>query len=317
MIRQHTVATPYMVGDCHFYSVELAGELVLFDTGPPTEVAWETLCREVDLERLKHVFVTHWHIDHCGLVDKIQATTGAMVYLSELDDLKLRHQEKRLQLLAVELSEMGFNDEFQRKLYEQGSHAGLFSEPLKSYQVLEASAEPQRLGVRFLNCAGHSQSDLIFLLGNSAICGDILLPDIFQSPLLEVDLQTFAGRFDNYAAYCASLVKFKELRGRLILPGHRRIVGQVDEVVRFYVDKLRERAVQLEQFPVGTQVSKIVATMFGDILNNPVVTYLKASEVLFMQDYLECPQLLENALHEFGLEKTRFNRDFQAEQDKT
>ena len=199
---------------------------------------------------------------------------------------------------------MGFDQEFQRRLYEEGRHAGLFSEPLENYQVLEESAEPRRLGVDYLNCAGHSQSDLIFLLGDSAISGDILLPNIFQSPLLEIDLRTFAGRFDNYAAYCASLVKFKQLRERRILPGHRRLVERIDEVVGFYVGKLRERAAQLAQFPAGTPVSQIVATMFGDILDNPVVTYLKASEVLFMQDYLERPQLLEDALHEFGFEET-------------
>ena len=35
-MHQHTVQTPYMVGEVHFYSAELNGELVLFDTGPPT-----------------------------------------------------------------------------------------------------------------------------------------------------------------------------------------------------------------------------------------------------------------------------------------
>lgn len=300
MIRQHTVSTPYMVGECHFYSAEIEGDLVLFDTGPPTEAAWETLGREVDLSLLKHVFVTHWHVDHCGQVERLQAETGATVYLSELDSLKLQHQEKRLQLLAVELEKMGFGQDFQQRLYEQGHHSGLFSEPLINYQVLEESAEPKRLGIEYLNCAGHSQSDLIFLLGDTAVSGDILLPKIFQSPLLEIDLRTFAGRFDNYAAYCSSLVKFKQLRGRQILPGHRRCVDRVDDVVQFYVGKLRERAAQLKHFSIDTPVSEIVATMFDDVLDNPVVTYLKASEVLFMLDYLERPQLLESALQEFG-----------------
>ncbi|MDF1580646.1 MAG: MBL fold metallo-hydrolase [Desulfuromonadales bacterium] len=301
MICQHTVATPYMVGDCHFYTTELAGELVLFDTGPPTISAWETLCREVDLSRLKHIFLTHWHIDHCGQVNKIQAASGATVYLSELDALKLHHQQQRLELLKLELVRMGFNAEFQQRLYEQGSHVGLFSEPPEHYQVLEFSPKVQQLGLDYLHCAGHSQSDLIFLLGESAISGDILLANIFQSPLLEIDLRTFAGRFDNYTAYCASLVKFRQLRGRNVLPGHRYSATRIDAVVSFYVAKLRERAAHLAQFAVGTPVSRIVATLFGDLLVNPVVTYLKASEVLFMQDYLARPHLLDEALTAFGL----------------
>ena len=38
-IIQHTINTPYMVGPVHCYAAELAGELVLFDTGPPTAAA--------------------------------------------------------------------------------------------------------------------------------------------------------------------------------------------------------------------------------------------------------------------------------------
>lgn len=299
MIRQHTVATPYMVGDCHFYSVELAGELVLFDCGPPTDAAWKTLCREVDLSRLKHVFVTHWHIDHCGQVGRIYAETGATVYLAELDALKLRHQERRLQLLAAELTAMGFCDEFQQCLYQQAKHGGLFSEPFDNYQILEDSTEPARLGVEYLNCGGHSQSDLIFLLGDSAISGDILLPNIFQSPLLEVDLRTFSGRFDNYSVYCESLIKFKQLRQYRILPGHRQRVESLEEVVGFYTAKLRERATQLAHFPATTPVCRIVETLTGDILQDPIISYLKASEVIFIQAYQRRPQLLEEALQHF------------------
>lgn len=299
MIHQHTVATPYLVGDCHFYSVELAGELALFDTGPPTEAAWEILCREVDLSRLQHVFVTHWHVDHCGQVGRIQAATGATIYLAERDALKLRHQQQRLQLLAGELTKLGFNSEFQQRLYVQSKQGGLLAEPFDNYQILEESDEPRRLGVGYLRCAGHSQSDLIFLLGDSAISGDILLPNIFQSPLLEVDLRNFSGRFDNYAAYCKSLIKFKQLRGVRVLPGHRRVVENLDDVIGFYVDKLRERAAQLTQLPDAISVCQIVEILCGDILQNPVVSYLKASEVVFIQDYLQRPQLLEDALSQF------------------
>ena len=34
---QHTVQTPYVVGEVHFYSIELESGLAMFDTGPPTD----------------------------------------------------------------------------------------------------------------------------------------------------------------------------------------------------------------------------------------------------------------------------------------
>lgn len=288
-----------MVGECHFYSAELAGELVLFDTGPPTEEAWELLCREVDLQRLKHVFITHWHVDHCGQVGRIQEESGASVYLSELDALKVGRQQERLQLLAAELGRLGLDERFQEGLYRQGSQAGIFADPPHQFDILEESPAPARLGVDWLNCAGHSQSDLIFRIGPYAISGDILLPNLFQSPLLEVDLRSLGRRFDNYGAYCDSLKRFRSLRGVTILPGHRRSVESLEGVVHFYVNKLRERAALLGRFPAGTPVSEIVATLCGDIHENPVLAYLKASEVVFMQDYLADPERIETALRHF------------------
>lgn len=308
MIRQHTVITPYMVGKSHFYSVELKGELVLFDTGPPTEEAWETLSREIDLARLQHVFITHWHVDHCGQIKRIKAASDAVIYLSQLDAWKLQHQEKCLRLMSGELRAIGFDGKFQKKLYEQGVRSGLFSEGFDDCQVIEKSTEPARLGIEYLKCAGHSQSDLVFLVGDYAISGDILLPNVFQTPLLEIDLTTSKGLFDNYTAYCSSLVKFRQLRGLQILPGHRQVFDQLDEVVLFYVGKLRERAAQLKHFPAQTSVREIVETLFGEIMSNPIVTFLKASEVVFMLDYLARPELLEEALFQFGLQENEKNR---------
>jgi hydroxyacylglutathione hydrolase len=66
-LTQHTINTPYMVGPVHCYSGVLAGELVLFDTGPPTPDAERYLRDHIDLKKLRHVIITHGHIDHYGL----------------------------------------------------------------------------------------------------------------------------------------------------------------------------------------------------------------------------------------------------------
>ena len=84
-MRQHTVHTPYMVGDAHFYSTEIDGELVLFDTGPPTPEALDFLCREIDLTRLRYVFITHCHVDHYGLAAHIAANSGAEILIPRKD----------------------------------------------------------------------------------------------------------------------------------------------------------------------------------------------------------------------------------------
>ena len=47
-ITQHTINTPYMVGPVHCYTAELGGDLVLFDTGPPTADGQRYLKEHVD-----------------------------------------------------------------------------------------------------------------------------------------------------------------------------------------------------------------------------------------------------------------------------
>jgi len=66
-IIQHTINTPYMVGPVHCYTAWFGDELVLFDTGPPVVEAQRFLAERIDLGRLRHVVVTHCHIDHYGL----------------------------------------------------------------------------------------------------------------------------------------------------------------------------------------------------------------------------------------------------------
>ena len=157
------------------------------------------------------------------------------------------------------------------------------------------------MGISVLPCPGHSQSDLVYLCDGSAVTGDILLRDIFQSPLLDLDVETFQGRFKNYDAYCSSLVNLASLRGKTILPAHHEYVEGVDETLLFYLRKLLERAGQVQRFAGLEKISDVVARIFGKALVDPFITYLKASEIYFMRDFLAAPAQLKSSLEQIGL----------------
>jgi len=78
-MQQHTVQTPYMVGEVHFYSAELDGGPALFDTGPPTPEGEAALLESIDLTRLKFLMITHCHVDHYGLANYILQHSDAEV----------------------------------------------------------------------------------------------------------------------------------------------------------------------------------------------------------------------------------------------
>jgi hydroxyacylglutathione hydrolase len=296
---QHTLETPYPVGPVHCYSGELGGELVLFDTGPPTARARDYLVQSLDLQRLRHLIVTHCHIDHYGLAAWLEETTGVQVWLPYRDALKIRRHHERLDLLDALLASYGFSREFVAGFRVGMSDGTVFPQFPQRFRVIEEEL-PEQLGLTVLSCPGHSQSDLVFAGGGWAVTGDVMLRGIFQSPLLDVDLET-GERFQNYRAYCGSLLKLATLRQKRILPGHRESISGVDASILFYVEKLLERARKLREFSEETNLARVVNSLFGDYLQHDFHVFLKASEIVFMRDFLREPELLRGVLAQIGL----------------
>jgi hydroxyacylglutathione hydrolase len=300
-MRQHTVQTPYMVGEAHFYSTEINGELVLFDTGPATAEAVVYLKEQVDLDRLKYVFITHCHVDHYGLAAYIGRNSGAEVCIPRKDAIKLQRHEERLMHIQAILHEYGFDEAFVERLRGSFEKIRIFPNFPEKFSVVEESKIMEQLGITWLSCPGHSQSDLVYLWGGHAIAGDVLIRTIFQAPLLDVDLTTFAGRFKNYDAYCTSLLNLHKLAGYEIHPGHREYVKNSGDTILFYVRKLLERAAQVKRFSNVESIHEVVGLLFGEALVEPFYIYLKASEIVFMRDFLAQPEKLKSSLERIGL----------------
>jgi hydroxyacylglutathione hydrolase len=297
---QHTAQTPYMVGEVHFYTAELDGGLALFDTGPPTPEGEACLLASVDLTRLQYLFITHCHVDHYGLANFVLENSSAEVYIARTDAIKFNRHAERMASIAAILGCYGFSDDFVRQLHDSFERNKVFPAKPERYRIVEDSAELRQLDINWLACPGHSQSDLVYLTGDCAVTGDILLRNIFQAPLLDIDLLTFGGRFRNYDAYCASLLKLARLRGYRIMPGHRHCIDSVDGAVLFYVTTLLERAAQL--LPVRhLTMGKIIDRLFHGRLTEPFYIYLKVSEIVFMLDFIENPDLLKSSLEQIGL----------------
>jgi hydroxyacylglutathione hydrolase len=299
-MRQHTVQTPYMVGDVHFYSTELDGGLALFDTGPPTPEGEASLLANVDLKRLKYLFITHCHVDHYGLANFILQNSDAEVFIPRKDSIKFTRHAERMGRMGELLGIYGFGGDFTVQLRESFERNKLFPAIPEQFSIVEESAVLSGLGISYLACPGHSQSDLVYLVGDAAVTGDILLRNIFQAPLLDIDLDDFSQRFKNYEAYCSSLLNLMQLRGRRIMPGHRQYVQSVDEAILFYVTTLLERVAQLSPFR-GLAMNDIIEQLFKGRLTEPFFIYLKVSEIVFMLDFLENPALLKTSLEQLGL----------------
>jgi glyoxylase-like metal-dependent hydrolase (beta-lactamase superfamily II) len=309
-MQQITIPTPYPVGEVHIYSTEINGELVLFDTGPDTPEALDILRRQVDLSRLRHLCITHAHVDHYGLAGYIAEHTDAQIYIPRKDALKFLHHEKRLAGIGQLLEDFGFKRDFIAAFRKSVLRNSIFPSIPERFRITEESPELQGLGITFMACPGHSQSDLVYRCGPYAVSGDLLLKGIFQAPLLDINLDTLCGRFRNYEAYCSSLPKLGTLRGMQILPGHREGVDSLEATILFYIEKLLERAGRVIDFSRHDTVSGIAHALFDGVDVDPFIVYLKASEIIFMQDFLGDPDRLRHSLDSIGLlEEVRQNFD--------
>ncbi len=127
-----------------------------------------------------------------------------------------------------------------------------------------------------------------------------MLRNIFQTPLLEWDFHT-DDRFRNYDAYCQSLPNMASLRGKVILPGHRVTIDSVDSSLLFYLNKLLDRAELLVEFPEETPTAQILEKVLGINPDFAFVSYAKASEIIFLRDFLAAPEKLRQATDRIGL----------------
>ena len=298
-LTQHTIPTPYMVGPVHCYSGMIADELVLFDTGPPTKEARQYLQDHIDLDNLKHIIITHCHIDHYGQAHWLEQNTDAALYLPYRDCLKITGHDQRMEEMYHLLSELGFHEAYLDGLRQIFDSGVLFPPFPKRFLVAENDL-PERLGIEVLACPGHSQSDLVYAGDDWAVTGDTLLRGVFQSPLLDVDLET-GGRFKNYEAYCGSIVKLAGLHDKKVLPSHRQTVKNISTVLLFYISKMLIRAEQLYPYRAEEDLMVLIDKLLNGRMLDIFGVYLKASEIVFMKDFLSQPELLRRSLEKIDL----------------
>jgi 2,4-dienoyl-CoA reductase (NADPH2) len=300
-MRQHTVLTPYQFGEAHFYSTEINGELVLFDTGPSTPAAFAFLKEQVDLKRLKYLFITYCHVDHFGLAASIAKESAAEIFIPRNDAIKLRHREERLAQFEKLFVEYGFDIDFAHGLKDWFSEHVWFSVDTEGFKIVEESGVLDKLGITCLSVPGHSQSDLVYLYGDYAITGDILLRGLFPVPLLDMDVENFSSRFVNYAAYCATLLKLQKLHGYKILPGHCRYLTSLNDTIVSYVRRLLKRAGQVKRLNGVESIQEVISKLLGGMPADPVHLYSKTSEIIFMRDFLSEPDKLKHSLEQIGM----------------
>ena len=229
-----TIPTPFEVGPVNVYLVE--GEpLTLIDAGPKTEEAWTALHAELArhgyrLEDVQQVVLTHAHLDHYGLLNRVVATCGAPVYAHPRSVWWLADTpgewERRVDFFRDLWVQCGVPADKLAAMSHLSQLGVQFAESLPPEAQVRTVDEGDTLVMgdltwQVLHTPGHAGSHISFYepASRQMIAGDHLLLKISSNPLLEppIGLQQ---RARSLVDYIASLTRVAGMDVAVAWPGH-------------------------------------------------------------------------------------------------
>ena len=278
---------PIALGDNWVYAVISEGEAVLVDAGPDFDRAWEALIAQLEaaglsLGDVRSVFVTHAHIDHCGLAHRWQ-DQGVPVASWSQEAPQFLHGRNiigyQTQYVFQALARMGtpqervtgFIEEREkmRAAFRAGDDTGggrrrarwpglIHGTPFEPDLLLEDGDEIAvgRRRLQMIAAPGHTPGNaVVFEEETGALfSGDQVIPGVIPNPGWHYDLSAQPPRrFRSLPAFAASLEKVGRLGVRRLYPGHGEPSDAVDEELergrRHHAKRQRQLREALEQGP--------------------------------------------------------------------
>lgn len=244
--------TPFNVGPVNVYLVK-GEKLTLVDVGPLTEAAWQALVGGlgsigVQVEQIEQVVLTHHHVDHCGLLERVRQISGAQT---------LAHP---LAAPYIELDEefMEFHDRFFTDLYKQ---SGVPHEKMyiieRFHQLMNTFSEASRIDFHLkheqtvphlpqwqvLYTPGHSQSHLSLYRAADRVMigGDHIIKRISSNAFIEPPRDHSSVRPLTLVQYRTALQMCADMDIQQVLSGHGEPVLDHRELILARLRKNWER----------------------------------------------------------------------------
>lgn len=248
------------------YAVESEGDWLLVDTGAPSDQGFEHLMRtlaEIGFDAAHaQYFLTHLHLDHAGLVDRVVAK-DAPLFLNERD---YRYTETDLasdyaRQLQDRLCEEGFAAEAEEHARTKRAFASFFTGDRDLRFVSEGDTICVG-SVRFevVPTPGHTPGHhaLWDPASRTLISGDHIL--FIISPNLGLSLPDG----DSVADYLASLERVRRLEPERVLHSHGPLRDDFDERIVWLDEHTRRRVERIrkaiEDTP-GRTAAEIITSM--------------------------------------------------------
>jgi glyoxylase-like metal-dependent hydrolase (beta-lactamase superfamily II) len=294
-IETLTLPTPFPVGPVNVHLI-LRDPITLIDSGPLTDVAWQTLKTGLAkhgraLQDVQRVLLTHGHHDHYGLAAKVADASGAQLWGGALDRRNFR-QERNPKLLLDAMARSGFDVATRFGVIASIAAVDRFAKPLEAWDELKGGETLRGDGWSVLvrSTPGHTPGSLTFEIPEAGVLftGDTVLKDITPNAVVDEDPEEPGRPFRSVSTYFRTLEEIGRTNaGATLLTGHGAPIpdwhahkGNLD---RLYGRRVGQIVRQLSKGPAT--VRDLVVAIFPRVKTLNV--FLAYSEILGFLMYLE------------------------------
>lgn len=291
------------------YLVTCGDQLVLIDTGSGSDISNNGLVegfarvsaeigREVKVENLTHILLTHGHIDHMGGVIFLKERSHALIGVHELDKQTISHHEERLMLINHHLNqflcESGVIEEERSQLLQDHKFTKAFFHSIPVDFTFEQGG--MRSGpFQMVHLPGHCPGQVAIRLDDHVFCGDHILSGItpHQSPERLIP-------YSGLGHYLESLEKFIQWAGgyKLILTGHDHPIENLKsrtDVIRRAINTRLNQSMEFLNEPHS--ISDITRHLYGSVGGYKYLLVIEKTgayvEFLYQRGLLEITNLDE------------------------
>lgn len=292
---------PFPPGHVNSYLV-LADEPVLIDAGMKTDLSWKEMEKglarfDLKVSDIKHLLITHAHIDHFGQAAKIKEASGCKVYACE-------HEVPYFRKYMIDdpkeddpnwdfFREWGVPEERVQQSIKERRLNRIVIDPIDIDVELRDGEHLTLGGVEFRGVwvPGHAIGHMVFFVDAQRVMfsADHLLPDISPVPLLNFPDPTKRGKTRSLLEFFESVRKVENENIQVALPSHGAPILDHRELIASYRLHYQHRRLKVERFlkEEGPLTPfQLAGKMFGEVRANRIM-YLTMSEAIGHLEILE------------------------------
>ncbi|MCM3570578.1 MBL fold metallo-hydrolase [Neobacillus mesonae] len=289
------VSVPSSLKTVNFFLYKTEDSLTLIDAGFDNDECWNAIQNVLhdhgwSVQDINRILLTHHHIDHVGLVNRIVNDHPIPVYAHSLAIPRLKREEDflsmRIEFFSKLYQEMGCKEQGEKQIaYLQKA---LQKNKDKKIEAAICKIEGNQLfDFDVIYVPGHAPDQIAFYQKECGwlFGGDLLLEHVSSNALVEPDADgiRMLTVYDHYH----SLKRVLGIGAELVLPGHGKLIEDPKAAAQMRMDEVEQKADKfLKLIQAGSTTAAEVAKAYYN------ETYLKEfplvmSRVIGHLDYLE------------------------------